>query len=77
MTDIRTPGTRSFKTRERSLREGVQIYDAIWDNFALLAKDLNVTVPPGRENQLIRTQASKSDSHHAGLKTPTQRPINY
>lgn len=45
LTDIRTPGTRSFKTRERSLREGVQIHDAIWDNFALLAKDWDVTVP--------------------------------
>jgi LDH2 family malate/lactate/ureidoglycolate dehydrogenase len=45
VTEIRTPGTRSFKTRERSLRDGVQIYDAIWDNFVVLAKDLNVTVP--------------------------------
>lgn len=44
-TDIRIPGARSFKARERSLREGVQIYDAIWENFAVLAKDLNVTVP--------------------------------
>jgi LDH2 family malate/lactate/ureidoglycolate dehydrogenase len=45
LTAIRTPGTRSFKTRERSLREGVEIDDAIWDNFALLAKDWDVTVP--------------------------------
>jgi L-2-hydroxycarboxylate dehydrogenase (NAD+) len=45
VTEIRTPGMRSFKTRERSVREGVQIYDAIWENFASLAKDMNVTVP--------------------------------
>jgi L-2-hydroxycarboxylate dehydrogenase (NAD+) len=44
-TEIRTPGMRSFKTRERSMREGVQIYDAVWENFASLAKDMNVTVP--------------------------------
>ena len=43
--EIRMPGARSFKMRERSLREGVQIYDAVWDNFAMLAKDLHVAVP--------------------------------
>jgi L-2-hydroxycarboxylate dehydrogenase (NAD+) len=46
VSEIRTPGSRTFKTRERALRDGVQIYDAVWDNFALLAQDLNVTVPP-------------------------------
>jgi L-2-hydroxycarboxylate dehydrogenase (NAD+) len=45
VTEIRTPGSRTFKTRERSLREGVRMYDAIWDNFAVLAKKLKVTVP--------------------------------
>jgi LDH2 family malate/lactate/ureidoglycolate dehydrogenase len=46
VTEIRTPGMRSFKARERSVREGVQIYDAIWENFESLAKNMNVTVPP-------------------------------
>jgi LDH2 family malate/lactate/ureidoglycolate dehydrogenase len=49
VSEIRTLGARSFRTRERSLREGVRIYDAVWENFAVLARDLNVSVPDVEE----------------------------
>jgi LDH2 family malate/lactate/ureidoglycolate dehydrogenase len=47
--EIRIPGSRSFQTRERSLREGVRIYDAVWDKFALLAESLGVQVAEAAE----------------------------
>jgi LDH2 family malate/lactate/ureidoglycolate dehydrogenase len=43
--EIRIPGSRSFERRQRSLRDGVYIDDAIWDNFAALAAGLGVAVP--------------------------------
>ena len=45
VSEIRIPGGRTHQTRERSLRDGVLIYDAVWHNFAALATDLGVTVP--------------------------------
>jgi L-2-hydroxycarboxylate dehydrogenase (NAD+) len=45
IAEIRIPGSRSFQTRQRSMREGVRIYDAVWENFALLANSLGVKVP--------------------------------
>jgi LDH2 family malate/lactate/ureidoglycolate dehydrogenase len=49
VAEIRIPGSRSFQTRERSMRDGVRIYDAVWEKFALLANSLGVQVPQVRE----------------------------
>jgi LDH2 family malate/lactate/ureidoglycolate dehydrogenase len=45
IAEIRIPGSRSFQTRQRSMRDGVRIYDAVWENFARLANSLGVQVP--------------------------------
>jgi L-2-hydroxycarboxylate dehydrogenase (NAD+) len=49
IAEIRIPGSRSFQARERSMRDGVRIYDAVWEKFALLARSLGVQVPQVRE----------------------------
>lgn len=45
VTEIRVPGERAFAERERSLRNGVSIYEAVWERTAELAKDLGVQMP--------------------------------
>jgi L-2-hydroxycarboxylate dehydrogenase (NAD+) len=42
---IRIPGDRAFAARERSLREGVEIYEVVWQNTQKLAADLGVPMP--------------------------------
>jgi L-2-hydroxycarboxylate dehydrogenase (NAD+) len=44
-TEIRVPGERAFAARTRSLRDGVEIYDAVWTNVAKLAAELGVAMP--------------------------------
>jgi LDH2 family malate/lactate/ureidoglycolate dehydrogenase len=43
--EIHVPGERAFAARERSLREGVPIYDAVWKKTAGLAASLGVQMP--------------------------------
>ncbi len=45
VTEIRIPGERSLAQRERSLRDGVAIYEVVWERTAELAKDLGVQMP--------------------------------
>jgi LDH2 family malate/lactate/ureidoglycolate dehydrogenase len=45
VTEIRIPGERAFAERARSLREGVVVYEAVWQNVATLAKELGVQMP--------------------------------
>ena len=45
VNEIRIPGWRSLKTRERSLREGVTLYEVVWSRALDLAKVLNVEAP--------------------------------
>lgn len=45
VTDIRIPGERAFATREASLRDGVSIYEVVWNNTAKLAAELGVAMP--------------------------------
>jgi L-2-hydroxycarboxylate dehydrogenase (NAD+) len=45
IAEIRIPGERTFAARERSLREGVTIYEAVWKNTAELASELGVPMP--------------------------------
>lgn len=44
-TEIVVPGERGARRRERGLREGVTIYEAVWRNTATLARDLGVAMP--------------------------------
>jgi len=44
-SEIRIPGERAFAERERALREGVFIHEATWNNTALLAAELGVSMP--------------------------------
>jgi L-2-hydroxycarboxylate dehydrogenase (NAD+) len=43
---IRIPGERGFETRERSLRDGIAVYQLVWDKALKLAEELKVPVPP-------------------------------
>jgi len=43
--EIRVPGWRGLKTRERSLREGVTLYEVVWSRALDLAKELHVEAP--------------------------------
>ena len=52
VSEIRVPGERVFAERERSLREGVRIYDVVWENAARLAADLGVAIPELRSPAL-------------------------
>jgi L-2-hydroxycarboxylate dehydrogenase (NAD+) len=45
VSEIRIPGDRAFAARERSLREGVTIYEVVWQNIAKLAAELGVPLP--------------------------------
>ena len=42
---IRVPGERAFAERERRLRNGVSIYQAVWERTAELAETLGVSMP--------------------------------
>jgi LDH2 family malate/lactate/ureidoglycolate dehydrogenase len=48
VSDIRIPGERSFDERERRLREGVPVYEAVWTEIARAAAELNVRLPGSR-----------------------------
>jgi LDH2 family malate/lactate/ureidoglycolate dehydrogenase len=43
---ILVAGERGFARRERSLREGVVVFEKVWKNTGALAKELGVTMPP-------------------------------
>lgn len=43
--DILIPGERGLARRERSLREGVIVYEKVWKNTATLAKEYGVAMP--------------------------------
>jgi LDH2 family malate/lactate/ureidoglycolate dehydrogenase len=45
VTAIQMPGERAFAARERSLRDGVPIYEVVWNNTAKLAAELGVEMP--------------------------------
>jgi|SRR5579862_174973 len=45
VTEIRVPGDRAFAARDRSMREGVTIYDVVWKNTEKLAEELGVRMP--------------------------------
>ncbi|MEE9257085.1 MAG: Ldh family oxidoreductase [bacterium] len=46
--EIRIPGERSYRERERRLREGVPIVESVWEEVAALAGELGVEMPaPG------------------------------
>lgn len=45
VSEIRIPGERAFAARQRSLRDGVPIYDVVWQNTSKLAAELGVTIP--------------------------------
>ncbi len=42
---IRVPGERAFAARERSLRDGVVLYEAVWEKTRKLAAELGVEMP--------------------------------
>ena len=42
---IRIPRDRAFAARERSIREGVEIYEVVWQNTVKLAAELGVPIP--------------------------------
>jgi len=42
---IRIPGDRAFAARDRSMREGVEIYEVVWQNTQKLAAELGVPMP--------------------------------
>jgi L-2-hydroxycarboxylate dehydrogenase (NAD+) len=42
---IRIPGERSFQSRDRSLRDGVLLYETVWQRAVTLARELAVPVP--------------------------------
>ena len=46
-SEIRMPGERLFATRERQLREGIEIDAKVWEMAAALAKELSVEMPAG------------------------------
>lgn len=48
VTEIRIPGERTFAARERSMREGVEIYEVVWQNTEKLAAELGVSMPAAR-----------------------------
>jgi L-2-hydroxycarboxylate dehydrogenase (NAD+) len=43
--EIRIPGERTFATRERQLRHGIKLYEAVWQRAHRLASELGVSVP--------------------------------
>ena len=43
--EIRIPGERAFAARERSLAEGVQVYEAVWEKMSGWAQKLGVEMP--------------------------------
>lgn len=45
MHEILVAGERGFIQRERSLGEGVTVYEAVWRNTAGLTEGLGVTIP--------------------------------
>lgn len=46
VAEIHIPGERAFAARERSLREGIVLYEAVWQNVTKLATELGVAMPP-------------------------------
>ena len=43
--EIRVPGERSFREKERRLREGISVGDGVWKQVSELAEELKVAVP--------------------------------
>ncbi len=42
---IRIPGERTYLTRERSLREGIRMFEEVWSRAAVMAAELGVEMP--------------------------------
>jgi L-2-hydroxycarboxylate dehydrogenase (NAD+) len=45
VTEIRIAGERAFAARARSLRDGVVVYEVVWQKVATLARELGVAMP--------------------------------
>jgi LDH2 family malate/lactate/ureidoglycolate dehydrogenase len=43
--EIRIPGERAFQAREQSLRDGITMYEAVWQKMKKVAADLGVEMP--------------------------------
>jgi len=43
--EIRVPGERSFREKERRLREGISVGDGVWKQVSELAEELKVAMP--------------------------------